>query len=116
MKREMMIACFAMLFIFVAATQEQHPSQSLLLDDLGKGNMYLNEKRIIRNIWLKEIRAYWIIYEKDGNLHDRMMDEIEKLEFPKAKPQSTVIRFIDNTPVVQYITSEVKTQDNQRNW
>ena len=68
---------------------------------LGKGSMYLKENRVIKNIRVREIKAYWIVFEKDGSLHDRMIDEISRIEFPEAKPGPVVMIFENNKPVMK---------------
>ena len=72
--------------------------------NLGKGIIYLKEKRVIKNIRLKEIKTYWIIYQKDESLHDRMMDEIVRIEFPDAKPEPLIMEFENNKPVLKIMT------------
>jgi hypothetical protein len=72
-----------------------------MINNLGKGIIYLNENRIIKNIRLKEINAFWIVYEKDGNLHDKLMEEINHIEFPEAKPEPVSMQFENKKPVLK---------------
>ena len=76
------------------------------LKNLGKGIIYLKENRIIKNIKLREIKSIYIVYEKEGNLHDRTMEEIKWIEFPDAKPEAVKMIFENNKPVVKKIYSD----------
>lgn len=85
------------------------------LSNLGKGIIYLKEKRIIKNILLKEIKPLFITYEKDGSLHDRMIDEINNMEFIDAKPEPVVLAFENNKPVFKKIIPKLTYQErNER--
>jgi hypothetical protein len=50
-----------------------------------KGIIYLKDNHIIKNIRIREIKPFWVVYEKEGNLHDRAMDEIDRIEFLQLK-------------------------------
>ena len=88
------VVCFSLMDFIQADSTGTVP-------DLGKGTLYLKENRIIKNIRIREVKAYWIVYEKDGNLHDKMMDEITWIEFPEAKPEPLLMTFVNNKPLLK---------------
>src|SRR5688572_24556931 len=65
------------------------------MKQLGKGIIYLKEQRIIKNIRLKEMKSNYVVYEKDGSLHDRLFDEIKRIDFPDARPLPMQLTFTD---------------------
>ena len=67
---------------------------------LGTGRIIENDKTIIKKISLYEVKDFWITYEKDGSLHDLIIDKIDCLEFPNSKWGSLEIRFIGNKPEI----------------
>ncbi len=77
------------------------------LKALDKGIIFLKEDRIIKNIRLMQINELYIVYEKNGNLHDLMKDEIKSMEFINAHPKPMVVVFENNIAVfseLQYKT------------
>ena len=69
------------------------------LNTLKKGTIFLKEDRIIKNVRLMQIKDIFIVYEKDGNLHDVMKDEIKRIEFINANPKPIVIVFENSIAV-----------------
>ena len=57
------------------------------IDILSLGNIRIVEKdgTIKKNATLKEIHSYWIIYEKDGSLHDFLISAIDRIELGNKK-------------------------------
>ncbi|OFY85180.1 MAG: hypothetical protein A3F72_05210 [Bacteroidetes bacterium RIFCSPLOWO2_12_FULL_35_15] len=57
------------------------------IDILSLGNLRIVEKdgTIKKNTILKEIHSYWIIYEKDGSLHDFLISAIDRIELGNKK-------------------------------
>ena len=72
-------------------------------EQLGKGTIYLKENTIIKNIVLKEIKSFWIVYEKQQSLHDKMMEAIDRIEFPDAKPFPLKMVFEKNEAVLKHL-------------
>jgi hypothetical protein len=70
-----------------------------ILKNLNKGTIFLKENRIIKNIHLIQINDLFIVYEKEGNLHDLMKDEINRIEFMNANPKPITIEFENNIAV-----------------
>ena len=58
---------------------------SVLLSKLHNTRIVLKDGTIKKNCSVKEINAYWIVYEKEGSLHDLMIDEIERIELAKMQ-------------------------------
>jgi hypothetical protein len=98
------------IFVFVSVMQMQMiQSTEAVPSILGKGIIYTKNKRVIKNMRLAEIKAYWIIYKKDESLHDMMMDEIKRIEFPEAKPEPVALEFENNNVLTKKMS--VTTQD-----
>lgn len=53
---------------------------SLLLTRLANTRIILKEFGIRKNCKIVEINEYWIVYIKDGSLHDLMIEEIKRIE------------------------------------
>ena len=98
------IRSFLALFVCIMQMQFVQSPDTVVPSQLGKGIIYLKERSIIKNILLKEIKAYWIIYQKDGSFHDKMMDEILRIEFPNANPEPIVMEFVNNKMIVKKIS------------
>ena len=96
--------CFTVSLVCIMQMQFVQSNNIIASLNLGKGIMYLKEKKVIKNIRLREIKTYWIIYQKDESLHDRMMDEIVRIEFPDAKPEPLIMEFENNKPVLKIMT------------
>lgn len=58
---------------------------SISIESLGKLRIIEKDGTIKKNITLKEIHAYWIIYEKDNSLHDFLISSIERIEIGDNK-------------------------------
>ena len=95
------IRSLVILFASLIQMQFVQSTDIVASSQLGKGIIYLKEKRIIKNIILKEIKTYWIIYQKDESLHDKMMDEILRIEFPDANPEPIVMEFVNNKMIAK---------------
>ena len=53
---------------------------SSLLSRLIKTRIVLKDGSMKKNCRIKEMHSYWIVYEKDGSLHDQMIDKIQRIE------------------------------------
>jgi hypothetical protein len=93
------IQSFLVIVVSLFLFQRANAQTVISADSLGKGTLYLKEDRIIKNIRIREIRSFWIEFEKEGNLHDKAMDEIVRIEFPDAKPAPIILVFEKNNPV-----------------
>lgn len=60
------------------------------IDILSLGSLRIVEKdgTIKKNVILKEIHSYWIIYEKDGSLHDFLISTIDRIEIGDKKSKA----------------------------
>ena len=72
-------------------------------EDLGVGTIVMKDHSTIKNITIHEVKEYWIVYIKNGSLHDLMMEKIERIEFPKSKLGSVKIEFHDNKPTIIFL-------------
>ena len=62
------------------AVNDVQKSDSILLSKLGKTKIVLKDGSIKKNCRIKKIHSYWIVYEKDGALHDQQIDKIRRIE------------------------------------
>jgi hypothetical protein len=73
---------------------------------LGKGRIVEKDRSVRKNITLQEIhpqteeKAGYIVYMKDGSLHDMPIEEIDRIEFPEAEQGPVKMVFRNNTTVV----------------
>ena len=95
-----------LMFGLTAEAQNKTPDLSKAEDlkALGTGKIIEKDNSITKNIKLIEVKEYWIVYEKNSSLHDRMMDVIKRIEFPESKWGPLEISFPKNKPELSYIT------------
>ena len=70
-----------------------------LHDKFGTGRIMLKDRGIIKNVKIYEIHPYWIVYIKNGSLHDLMIEKIQRIEIGKEK-QRTI--YFDNNKLIIY--------------
>lgn len=58
---------------------------SVSIENLGKLRIIETDGTIKKDVTLKEIHSYWIIYEKDGSLHDFLISAIDRIEIGDQK-------------------------------
>ena len=77
---------------------------------LGVGRIIEKDNSIIKNISLREIKEFWIIYLKDESLHDMLMEEIVCIEFHDTRWGDLKIKFPENKPeiIMWYYKQEMK--------
>ena len=63
---------------------------SLLLSRLRDTRIVFKDGSIRKNCKVKEINDYWIVYEKDGSLHDLMIEKISRIEIGDGTMQVVV--------------------------
>lgn len=51
----------------------------------GTGRIILKDRGSIKSVIIQEIHPYWVVYKKDGSLHDQLIEEIEKIEIGREK-------------------------------
>lgn len=61
---------------------------SVLLSKLSKVRIVLKDGTMKKNCKVVEIKSYWIVYEKDGSLHDLMIESIERIEIQDGKMEA----------------------------
>ena len=72
------------------------------LSEIGITRLVLNDGSIKKDCMLKEINEYWIVYEKNGSLHDQMIEKILRIEVGYDKAYA--IFFNDkNKPILKRI-------------
>jgi len=67
---------------------------------LGTGRIIEKDNTIIKKITLAAVNEYWIEYIKDNSLHDKLMEQIIRIEFPQSKWGAVKIEFPDNKPSI----------------
>ena len=58
---------------------------SVSIESLGKLRIIEKDGTIKKNVTLKEIHSYWIVYEKDASLHDILISSINRIEIGDKK-------------------------------
>lgn len=53
---------------------------SIILSRLKNTRIVFKDGSIRKNCTVKEINNYWIVYEKDGSLHDLEIEKISRIE------------------------------------
>lgn len=61
---------------------------SIEIQNLGNLRIVEKDGTIKKNTILKEIHSYWIIYEKDGSLHDFLISTIDRIEIGDKKSKA----------------------------
>ena len=49
-----------------------------------------------------EVHETYIVYEKEGSLHDHEIERIDYIDFPDAPKGAVVVKFDKSGPVVKY--------------
>ena len=70
---------------------------------LGVGKIIEKDNSIIKQITLKEIKEYWIVFLKDESMHDKAMETIKRIEFPYSSWGKIKIEFPNNKPEASFI-------------
>ncbi|HAO98897.1 MAG TPA: hypothetical protein DCQ83_02510 [Fibrobacteres bacterium] len=65
-----------------AHSPKNEDPELLVIKHLGRVLMVLKDGTMKRSCLIKEIHDNWIVYEKNGVLHDEMIDRILRLETP----------------------------------
>jgi len=74
------------------------------LKALGIGRIVERDHSILKDISLAEMKEYWIVYVKDGSVHDMLMDNIDRIEFKQTKWGPLKIEFIQGKTRVSGLT------------
>lgn len=88
---------------FLFSSQKQEADY----EKLGKGRIVEKDRSIKKNIVLQEIylpaedKAGYVVYLKDGSLHDLPIEVIERIEFPEAEGGAVKIVFEENLPLIK---------------
>jgi hypothetical protein len=61
---------------------------SLLLSRLRNTRIVFKDGSIRKNCKVKEINDYWIVYEKEGSLHDLMIEKVSRIEIGDGTMQA----------------------------
>lgn len=51
------------------------------LNSYGKARIEMKEGTVFLNCVITEVRTNWLVYRKDGVLHDQMVDKIKRVRF-----------------------------------
>lgn len=93
--RTLILLSIVWSFMFSVAAQNQKPNLANTedLNALGIGKIVEKDRTVIKNIILYEVKEYWIVFKKDGSVHDLMMEQIERIEFNNSKWGSIKVEF-----------------------
>ncbi len=83
------------------STTKKNVPNTLLLSRLENTRIIFKDGNIRKNCKVKEINDYWIVYEKDGSLHDLMIEKIKRIEIGNGTMPAV---FFDekNKPEISY--------------
>ena len=93
--RILILFAIVLMLVFSVAAQNQKPNlnRSEDLNALGIGKIVEKDRSVIKNITLYEVKEYWIVFAKDGSVHDLMMEQIDRIEFNNSKWGAIKIEF-----------------------
>ena len=74
-----------------------------LLSRLKKTKIVLKDGTIKKNCSVIEIKDYWIVYEKEGSLHDLMIEQIERIEIMDEKKQAVFFDKRNKPEISSYV-------------
>lgn len=96
------IFALILLITLTSAQQNQRPDLAKKEDlkALGIGKIIEKDRSILKNITLHEVKEYWIVYVKNGSVHDLMMEKIDRIEFSESKWGSIKIEFPGGKPKI----------------
>lgn len=72
---------FLWLGSFSGYAQEKNALSIEDVKQFGSGTAYLTDKTVIKKVTIHQINENWIVYEKEGSLHDLKMEEIKSITF-----------------------------------
>jgi len=72
---------------------------AMIQNRFGQGRIILTRRRVLKNTKIHEIHPSWIVYVKNGSLHDLMIEEIVRIEIGKEK-QKIIVFDRDNKPII----------------
>ena len=65
----------------------------------GPVRIVLKDGSVKKDCLLREIHAYWIVYQKNGSLHDQLIEKIQRIEI--SAEEAPVLVFDEkNRPVI----------------
>lgn len=65
---------------------------------LGIGRIIEKDKSIRKGITLYEVKEYWVVYVKNGSVHDLLMEKIDRIEFRESKWGCVKLEFPGGKP------------------
>lgn len=79
---------------------EAEYGKPVILSQLGLTRIVLRNGNIKKDCKIVELHDYWIVYEKDGSLHDQMIDKIKRIELC-GEVNSAIFFDEKNKPVIR---------------
>src|SRR3990172_7198428 len=64
--------------------------ETSLISMLKNTRIVFKDGSIRKNCKVKEINDYWIVYEKNGSLHDLMIEKIRRIEISDGTTQAVL--------------------------
>ncbi len=75
-------------------------NQLISWQSMGRTKIYLKDGTVKIKCTVREVRSMYVLYEKDGVLHDLQLDRIDHLEIPDQK---FLIYFnTEKRPIIRY--------------
>lgn len=100
--RTLIIFSLLLIATHSAATRGQLPDLSKKEDlvSLGIGRIIEKDRSILKSIKLHEVKEYWIVFIKNGSIHDLLMERIDRIEFAESKWGPVKIEFPGGKPKI----------------
>ena len=64
----------------------------------GAATMTLKDRSIYKRIIVHEINSYWIVFLKDGSLHDMLIEKISRIYYGKG--EGPIVTFNEENQIV----------------
>jgi len=64
----------------------------------GPARLVLKDRSIYKRITVYEINSFWIVFLKDGSLHDVLIEKISRIQF--GKEEGPVVTFDEDNNII----------------
>lgn len=106
--KTLIVLSLVLIVTHSVATRAQLPDLSKKEDlkALGIGRIIEKDRSILKNITLHEVKEYWVVYIKNGSIHDLLMEKIERVEFSESKWGPIKLEFTDGKPRISAMLNQ----------
>ena len=106
--KTLIVLSLVLITTYSVATHAQLPDLSKKEDlkALGIGRIIEKDRSVLKNITLHEVKEYWVVYIKNGSIHDLLMEKIERVEFSESKWGPIKLEFTDGKPRISAMLNQ----------